>query len=147
MKKHTLISVLLLLLYCIPCAFLAMYADDEWNTAWVYFPALLLPAVLGWFCGKTGRIGIGIAGNFLSAASSVLFAFAFGNVHWVSYFKPFGPMGMLFLLWVIPVVVQTLFWRRYQKSTLTYALLFISLLLLLTSFILCQFLALVWPHY
>lgn len=146
MKKSTLVSVLLLLLYCIPRAFLAMYADDVWNTAWVYFPALLLPAVLGWFCGKTGRLGVGIFGNLLSAASSVLFAFAFGNAHWVFYFKPFGPMGMLFLLWIIPMVMQSLFWRRYQKSTLTGALLFVSVLLLLTGFSLCPFLALLWPY-
>ena len=134
---------LLLSLYAIPWAFLGLYGDVALHTIWLYLPALLAPIGIGWFSGKHGNVPLALTGNLFTAVSSFAFTLLLRTDRWNSYCKPFGSIGMLLILWLIPLLVQTLLWRHYRKDKLTGAILWILVVLILTWPSLCQFLALI----
>lgn len=134
---------LLLSLFAVPWAFLGLYGDIALHTAWLYAPAVLVPVAIGWCWGKRGAVPTALAGNLLNALSSFLFTLCFRTDRWNAYFKPFGGIGMLLILWLIPLLVQALIWRYYRKDKLTGNLLWITAVLILCWPSLCQFLALI----
>jgi len=133
----------LLLPYLIPWAFLGLYGDIALNTSWLYLFALAVPVILGWYLGQQGKVTLALTGNLLSAASSFLFTLLLRTDRWNAYFKPFGGVGMLAILWLIPLLVQCLIWRHYRKDKLTGNLLWITAVVTLCWPSLCQFLALI----
>ena len=133
----------LLLPHLIPWAFLGLYGDIALNSSWLYLFALAVPVILGWYPGKQGKVTLALTGNLLSAVSSFLFTLLLRTDRWNAYFKPFGGVGMLAILWLIPLLVQCLIWRHYRKDKLTGNLLWITAVLILCWPSLCQFLALI----
>ena len=136
-------NYLLFSLFAIPWAFLGLYGDISLNTSWLYLVAQAGPVFLGWYLGKQGKVPLALTGNLLSAASSFLFTLLLRTDRWNAYFKPFGGIGMLAILWLIALLIQALFWRHYRKDTLTNHLLWITAMLILCWPSLCQLLALI----
>lgn len=134
---------LLFSLYAVPWAFGGLYGDFTWNTVWLYLTAFLAPIALGWYLGKQDHVILALSGNLLSGATSFIFTLLLRTDRWNSYFKPFGGIGMLAILWLIPLLVQALYWRHYRKDKLTGNILWIVTVLILCWPSLCQFLALI----
>jgi len=134
---------LLFPLYIIPWAFLGLYGDIALNTAWLYLPALAVPVLLGLYYFRNNTPGFAGAGNAMALLSSFLLTYLFRTDHWNAYFKPFGALGLLLILFLVSCFLQALIWRHYRKNSLTGAVLWFSVLFLLISPQLCQLLALI----
>ena len=62
--------VLLLLLYSVPYAFLAIYGDAQWGSLWLYLPMIVGFTVLAIIAHVTKNEVIVLVGNVLSVISS-----------------------------------------------------------------------------
>ena len=133
---------LLLSFASLPWAFLGLYGDIALHEAWPYLISIAVPVLIGWYFGKQGRILPGLAGNLLSLAVSFALTLLLRTDHWNAYCKPFGALGLAAVLWLIPLLIQSLLWRRYRKDALTAAIAAASAFLLLIWQPLCQLLAL-----
>ena len=100
----------LLLGYCVPFAFLALYMDEAFGSVWGY--ALLFGAAVlyGWLCGRAEAAFLW--GNALSAVvSAVCTWMVYGN-RMDGYFKPFGALGWAVMLCAASMVIQWLVKKR-----------------------------------
>jgi len=88
-SKRRKISIYILLAYCIPYVFVAMYGDFTFSFSLLYVVAIVVMVGLGRYCKKTNRILIAIAGNILSFLSSYLFTLWFATEDWGYYFMAF----------------------------------------------------------
>ena len=110
MQHHTVSDLFLLLIFCIPFSFLAMYGDISLETMWFYG---LFFAGLGfgcYLCMKRQKFLVMILGNILSALVSLAFLFRFETADWSWYFKPFSAMGMSLVLSFLALVLSVLVW-------------------------------------
>ncbi|MBR4036101.1 MAG: hypothetical protein IKJ05_05165 [Oscillospiraceae bacterium] len=96
MKKR--ISVLIILLFCIPYAFLGVHLELAGWALWGYFLALAMPCLLSAQAGKLNKKSIVRAGNILSLASSLFCAVCFSTERWWSFCKPFTPTGVVIVI-------------------------------------------------
>ena len=109
MRKRRLISILVLIAYCIPYVFLGMYADAMYHSIWLYGLMVLALVGLGWYCGKSKRIPIALLGNLLSLLISCLLTNVFFGEDWGYFFKAFPVTirtvqfsGIMFVVQAIP---------------------------------------------
>lgn len=89
MSRRKMISLLILVAYCVPYVFLGMYADKTYHALWPYGLMALAMAGLGWYCVKTKRVPIALLGNLLSFLISCLLTQAFDGDDWNYFFKAF----------------------------------------------------------
>ncbi len=99
-----------LLPFCVPWAFLALYADAVYGWAWHYLVILVCMAVLAWRTVRTD--GLLLTGNAVSLAVSLLCVCLMGFAEQSSYFKPFGAYGWAVVLGLFSALVQWLVWKR-----------------------------------
>lgn len=83
------ISIYILLVYCIPYVFVAMYVDFMFSFSLLYIAAIVVMAGLSRYCKKTNRIFIAVVGNILSFLTSYLFTLWFATEDWGYYFMAF----------------------------------------------------------
>lgn len=112
MKKYR--PALLILGYCIPYSFLALYFDCTCKWQWGYFPAILIPVLLCWINGKFTGFSNAIKGNLLSSLISALLSYRF-LTEFDSYFKPFGAVLFSFALCLFSFMLQVLLWSRKKQ--------------------------------
>ena len=118
MKKWS-IRVALLLLYCIPFAFLSVNGDAQSRTMLFYVVMVIGFAGLCVISLKTSNIPIIYVGNILSLASSYIVGKISGLEPMGYYFKPFTSYFLIFVISVLATILQTvlvLSVRRKQKS-------------------------------
>lgn len=110
MSKRRMISILVLVAYCIPYVFLGMYGDAMHHSMWLY--GLMVVAMLGlsWYCGKSKRILVALRGNLLSLLISYLLTKVFFGEDWGYFFKAFPVTIRTVQFSCIMLVVQAILW-------------------------------------
>lgn len=107
MKKWT-IRIVLLLLYCIPFAFLSVNGDATSQTMVFYILMVVGFGGLCWGCIKTNNIPFVYIGNVLSFGSSYTIAKVSGLEPMGYYFKPFTTYSLIVALSIVAIICQTI---------------------------------------
>lgn len=106
--KTWALRLALLLLYCVPFAFLSVNGDATSRT--MIFYVLLVVGFTGlcWGALKTNNIPIIYIGNVLSFVSSYIVAKLSGLDPMGYYFKPFTVYSLIVALSIVAVICQTI---------------------------------------
>ena len=107
MKKRNL----LLLGYCVPYAFLALYGDEAFGSVLGYVLLIAGAVILGWLCGKVEGAPFWW-GNALTAAISLLCTWVVYGNRMNHYFKPFSAVGLAAVLSAVSLGIQWLVKKR-----------------------------------
>ena len=118
MKKHW-IGALLVLLYCVPWVFFALWGDAKMGTMLLYGVLLAAHAVLCLIALKTQRAWAAVAGSALSGVMSLLFV-KFSALNEMNYFfKPFTAVQLAALVSFVLFAAQacvTVWWRKKNRG-------------------------------
>lgn len=116
MKNKAVQTVLLLLGYCIPFAFLALYGDVSYDTMWLYVLLIAGMGLLCWGCIKFKNLPALVLGNILSVLVSVLCVRAFipADLEW--YFKPLTSNSTAILISIVAFLIQFIIWKGAAKK-------------------------------
>ena len=117
MKKKW-ISTLLLLGYCVPYAYFALWGDAKIGTTLLYGVLLAAHAVLCTLALKTHHAWAAIVGSALSGAVSLLFVRPSPLMEMNHYFKPFTAMQLTAAVSLIMFVIQAgaaVLWKKKGK--------------------------------
>ena len=114
--KKKLIAVGLGAGYCVPMAFLAMYADIECDAAWAYALMVVWLGALCFGCIKTGNRVLAVMGNVLHFAISFAMVFLLQTERWSWYFKPFSATGLVSAICLAAFVWQLIWVLRSRKK-------------------------------
>ena len=87
-----------LLPYCVPYAFLAIYADAENQSLLLYLVMVLGLGYLGFQALKAGEILPAVLGNLLSGAVSAICVEALQQESWRVYFAPMRTLSLVLML-------------------------------------------------
>lgn len=108
-KIETVKSILVLVGYCVPYAFLVLYEDAIRSTNKSIAVMALCILLLCIVALKNRKIGLIIVGTLLSTGISYLFTTLFlPGKEWSWYFKPFTPENLVIIIGVLLLVVQTI---------------------------------------
>ena len=106
MKRTNQMSILLLMAYCIPFAYLCVMGDGKWGTMLFYGVMIAGFSLLCWGAVKTGRRTIIFIGNLCSLLSSCAAAVLTDMEPMGHYFKPFTAFTLMILLSVLALIFQ-----------------------------------------
>lgn len=87
--------IIILLLFCVPYAYLSVYLELAGWGLWGYFMAVTVPYILSSQASKLDNKYIVIAGNMLSFATSYYCVINYATEKWTYFCTPFGPMGTI----------------------------------------------------
>lgn len=117
MKRTGAIRFLLLLLYCIPFAFLSVYGDATSGTMMFYVVMLVGFALLCWVALKTKNIPTIFIGNIASCVFSYIAAELSSLEPMGEYFKPFTSYSLIILISVVSIFAHIIIvWLYTRKS-------------------------------
>ena len=108
-------KVFVLLGYCIPFAFLAMFGDVTFDTMWLYVPAILGYGLLCWFSIRYRSLPVLLLGNVLSCGVSIICVKLFQTEEWAWYFKPFSAETLVVIISAVALIVQLIVWFSVKK--------------------------------
>ena len=108
MKKQWTIRALLLIVYCVPFAFLSVNGDATLGTMLFYGVMIAGFALLCWSALKTNNIAVLYIGNGLSFLSSYTAGKLSGLEPMGHYFKPFTFHSLIVIISVVVLVVHTI---------------------------------------
>ena len=109
---------MLLIVYCIPFAFLSVNGDATLGTMLFYGVMIAGFALLCWSALKTNNIAVLYIGNGLSFLSSYTAGKLCGLEPMGHYFKPFTAHSLIVVISVVVLIVHTiivLFFRTMKK--------------------------------
>ena len=118
MKKQWTIRALLLIVYCVPFAFLSVNGDATSGTMLFYGVMIACFALLCWGALKTNNVAVLYIGNGLSFLSSYTAGKLSGLEPMGHYFKPFTSHSLIVVISVVVLVAHTiiiLFFRTTKK--------------------------------
>ena len=118
MEKQWTIRALLLIVYCVPFAFLSVNGDATLGTMLFYGVMIAGFALLCWSALKTNNIAVLYIGNGLSFLSSYTAGKLSGLEPMGHYFKPFTSHSLIVVISVVVLVAHTiivLFFRTMKK--------------------------------
>lgn len=95
MKK--VFCIIILLLFCIPYAYLGTYLELAGWGLWGYFISIAVPYILSSQASKLDNKYIVFAGFMLSLSASLFCAVNFVTERWWSFCKPLSPKGVVIL--------------------------------------------------
>lgn len=127
-----LINILLLLAYCVPYQFLAMYGDHHFNTILLYGFMVICFGVLTWIAVKNNLVVTLVIGNILSCILSYFFI-QYSSYDWSDYFKPFSPVGLLLFVTIILFISQVLFIYHFKKRIMLFCF-FVSIVMIIIGY-------------
>ena len=108
---------MLLLLYCIPFAFLSVYGDATSGTMMFYVVMLVGFALLCWVALKTKNIPTIFIGNIASCVFSYIAAELSSLEPRGEYFKPFTSYSLIILISVVSIFAHIIIvWLYTRKS-------------------------------
>ena len=108
MKKPWIIRALLLIVYCVPFAFLSVNGDATSGTMLFYGVMIAGFALLCWGALKTNNVAVIYIGNVLSFISSYAVAKLSGLEPMGYYFKPFTSHSLIVAISVVILIVYTI---------------------------------------
>ena len=109
---------MLLIVYCVPFAFLSVNGDATLGTMLFYGVMIAGFALLCWSALKTNNIAVLYIGNGLSFLSSYTAGKLSGLEPMGHYFKPFTAHSLIVVISVVVLIVHTiivLFFRTMKK--------------------------------
>lgn len=111
------IRFFILLAYCVPYTFLAIYGDAIYGTMLLYVVAGTAFFVLYHLCIRTKNIAVCFAGNLLTFSASFLTAHLIHLEKMEWYFKPFNSQSLLITLSFAIFMIQllTLAYRKRKR--------------------------------
>ena len=118
MKKQWTIRALLLIVYCVPFAFLSVNGDATSGTMLFYGVMIAGFALLCWGALKTNNVAVLYIGNGLSFLSSYTAGKLSGLEPMGHYFKPFTSHSLIVVIAVVVLIVHTIivmFFRTMQQ--------------------------------
>lgn len=107
----------ILLGYCVPYAFLAMYGDVQYGSMLLYALMIVCMGLLCRSCIKAKKLGVLLLGNVCSFAVCAVCILLFAGERWSWYFKPLLPYSMLLFVSVIALVLQLLIYQASAHKT------------------------------
>jgi len=116
MKNKTVCGVLLLG-YCVPYAFFAMYGDAEAHTMLLYGLLIAAMGLLCLGCVKAGNLSVLMIGNILSCVTSLICVNGVRNEKWIWYFKPFRAASLVVFISLIASIIQIAIWKAASKKS------------------------------
>ena len=119
MKNTWIIRALLLIVYCVPFAFLSVNGDATSGTMMFYGVMIAGFALLCWGALKTNNVAVIYIGNVLSFVSSYAVAKLSGLEPMGYYFKPFTSHSLIVAISVVVLIVHTnivLIYRAKKKA-------------------------------
>lgn len=119
MKKLWIIKLMMLFLYCIPFAFLAINGDANSGTMSFYGLMIVSFILLCWIALKTRNISIIFIGNILSSVSSYVIAKLSGLKPLGEYFKPFTSYNLIIAVSVVSILIHTIIVLIYLSKCKT----------------------------
>ena len=119
MKKLWIIKLMMLFLYCIPFAFLAINSDANSGTMSFYGLMIVSFILLCWIALKTRNISIIFIGNILSSVSSYVIAKLSGLKPLGEYFKPFTSYNLIIAVSVVSILIHTIIVLIYLSKCKT----------------------------
>ena len=108
MKKQWTIRALLLIVYCVPFAFLSVNGDATSGTMLFYGVMIAGFALLCWGALKTNNVAVLYIGNGLSFLSSYTAGKLSGLEPMGHYFKPFTSHSLIVVISVVVLIVHTI---------------------------------------
>ena len=108
MKNTWIIRALLLIVYCVPFAFLSVNGDATSGTMLFYGVMIAGFALLCWGALKTNNVAVIYIGNVLSFISSYAVAKLSGLEPMGYYFKPFTSHSLIVAISVVILIVYTM---------------------------------------
>ena len=108
MKKQWTIRALLLIVYCVPFAFLSVNGNATSGTMLFYGVMIAGFALLCWGALKTNNVAVLCIGNGLSFLSSYAVGKLSGLEPMGHYFKPFTSHSLIVIISVVVLVVHTI---------------------------------------
>ncbi len=116
MKRKNSYS-LILLGYCVPYAFLAMYADAVYRTLLLYGVLLAAMWLLCRASGKINQLSALVIGNVLSCVSSCIFVSRFlTDENWGFYFKPLRTTTLVLIISAAAFLIQLFIWPNFSSK-------------------------------
>lgn len=116
MKSVKIIRILLLLLYCIPFAFLAVNGDAT-SGSMIYYGVMVAGfALLSGIAIITNNTLVVYIGNVLSFISSIIVSVVSGLEAMSHYFKPLTSHLLIVVISIIALLIQVLFARVYVRK-------------------------------
>jgi len=111
MKNLKLIAILLL--YCIPYSFTALYCDRYYRMVIIYLIALIMPLILARIMHKMGyKHTITLFSGVNAALSLWLSSVYLAEVSY--YFKPFDHTSLIGVLCIIPWIINFFLYKLYE---------------------------------
>ena len=107
-KNTWIIRALLLIVYCVPFAFLSVNGDATSGTMLFYGVMIAGFALLCWGALKTNNVAVIYIGNVLSFISSYAVAKLSGLEPMGYYFKPFTSHSLIVAISVVILIVYTI---------------------------------------
>ena len=108
MKKQWTIRALLLIVYCVPFAFLSVNGDATSGTMLFYGVMIAGFALLCWGALKTNNVAVLYIGNGLSFLSSYTAGKLSSLEPMGHYFKPFTSHSLIVVISVVVLIVHTI---------------------------------------
>lgn len=127
-----IINILLVLAYCVPYHFLAMYGDHYFNTILLYGVMVICFGIFTWITVKNNLIATLVIGNILSCMSSYFFI-QHSSYDWSDYFRPFSPVGLLLFVTIILFISQFLFIYYFNKRIMMFWF-FVSIVMIVIGY-------------
>ena len=116
MKKSWIIKALLLIVYCVPFAFLSVNGDATSGTMLFYGVMIVGFALLCWGALKKNNVAVLYIGNVLSFVSSYAVAKLSGLEPMGHYFKPFTSYSLIVAISVVVLIVHTIIVLIYRAK-------------------------------
>ena len=108
MKKQWTFRALLLIVYCVPFAFLSVNGDATSGTMLFYGVMIAGFALLCWGALKTNNVAVLYIGNGLSFLSSYTAEKLSGLEPMGHYFKPFTSHSLIVVISIVVLIVHTI---------------------------------------
>lgn len=115
--KNKTVCGLLLLGYCVPYVFFAMYGDAEAHTMLLYGLLIAAMGLLCLGCVKAGSLPVLVIGNILSCFTSLICVNGVQSEKWVWYFKPFRAASLAVFISLITLIIQIAIWKAASKRS------------------------------
>ncbi len=115
--KHKAVCGALLLGYCVPYVFFAMYGDAEAHTMLLYGLLIAAMGLLCRGCIKAGSLSVLVIGNILSCVMSLICVNGIQSEKWVWYFKPFRAVFLAVFISLIASIIQIAVWKAASKKS------------------------------
>ncbi|MBD7942612.1 MULTISPECIES: hypothetical protein [Psychrobacillus] len=117
-KQNVAFIILVLMFYCFPFGYYAMYLDFTKGTMIGYLIMIIGTIVLAYICKSFLFISVLLIGNILSIISSLYFIHMMNTtVDWGYYFKPFRPYTVFFISFLLNCIPQWIISKSVKRRS------------------------------